>query len=126
MRTWNASLASVGHRFAKNLFAKRRSAKRRIGKTSATLATLLLTAGCALTAVGLVLALVRPWELHGVASLAGWLPLTALGFLWGGAERFASLRTPTWSHGPAMGFVAWCYLGVFVAALAVARPGFGG
>lgn len=85
-----------------------------------------LTAGCALAAVGLVLVLVRPWELHGVASLAGWLPLTALGFLWGGAERFASQRTPTWPPGPAMGFVAWCYLGVFVAALAVVRPGFGG
>src|SRR6202521_1173731 len=44
MRTWNASLASVGRWFAKNLFAKRRFAK-----ASATLATLLLlTAGCAL------------------------------------------------------------------------------
>jgi K(+)-stimulated pyrophosphate-energized sodium pump len=44
MRTWNASLASVGHRFAKNLFAKKRFAK-----TSATLTTLLLlTAGFAL------------------------------------------------------------------------------
>src|SRR5260370_18687900 len=44
MRTWNASLASVGRRFAKNLFAKRRFAK-----ASATLATLfLLTAGYAL------------------------------------------------------------------------------
>jgi K(+)-stimulated pyrophosphate-energized sodium pump len=44
MRTWNANLASVGYRFAKNLFVKRRFAK-----TSATLATLLLlTAGCAL------------------------------------------------------------------------------
>jgi K(+)-stimulated pyrophosphate-energized sodium pump len=44
MRTWNASLASVGRRFANSLFAKRRFAK-----TSATLATLLLlTAGCAL------------------------------------------------------------------------------
>src|SRR5229473_2313934 len=44
MRTWKASLASVGHRFAKNLFAKRRFAK-----ASATLATLLLlTTGCAL------------------------------------------------------------------------------
>ncbi len=49
MRTWNASLASVGHRFPENLFAKRRFAKRRFAKTSATLATLLLlTAGCAL------------------------------------------------------------------------------
>src|SRR6202790_5301023 len=44
MRTWNASLVSVGCWFAKNLFAKRRFAK-----ASATLATLLLlTAGCAL------------------------------------------------------------------------------
>ena len=44
MRTWKASLASVGHRFAKDLFVKRR-----IAKASATLATLLLlTAGCAL------------------------------------------------------------------------------
>ena len=44
MRTWNANLASVGHWFAKRLFAKRRFAK-----TSATLATLLLlTAGYAL------------------------------------------------------------------------------
>jgi K(+)-stimulated pyrophosphate-energized sodium pump len=44
MRTWNASLASVGRWFAKNVFAKRRFAK-----TSATLATLLLlTAGYAL------------------------------------------------------------------------------
>src|ERR1700693_6009514 len=44
MRTWNASLASVGRWFAKNVFAKRRFAK-----TSVTLATLLLlTAGYAL------------------------------------------------------------------------------
>jgi K(+)-stimulated pyrophosphate-energized sodium pump len=44
MRTWKAGLASVGRRFAKNLFAKTRFAK-----TSATLATLLLlTAGYAL------------------------------------------------------------------------------
>ena len=44
MRTWNASLASVGRRFAKNLFVKRRFAK-----ASAMLATLLLlTAGYAL------------------------------------------------------------------------------
>jgi K(+)-stimulated pyrophosphate-energized sodium pump len=42
MRTWNASLASVGRRFAENLFAKRRLAKKRFAKTSATLATLLL------------------------------------------------------------------------------------
>ena len=49
MRTWNASLASVGRRFAENLFAKRRFAKRRFAKTSATLATLLLlTVGYAL------------------------------------------------------------------------------
>src|SRR3981081_4690465 len=49
MRTWNASLASVGRRFAENLFAKRRLAKRRFAMTSATLATLLLlTAGHAL------------------------------------------------------------------------------
>src|SRR4030088_2383078 len=49
MRTWNASLASVGRRFAENLFAKRRLAKKRFAKTSATLATLLLlTAGYAL------------------------------------------------------------------------------
>jgi K(+)-stimulated pyrophosphate-energized sodium pump len=49
MRTWNASLASMGRRFAENLFAKRRFAKRRFAKTSATLATLLLlTAGYAL------------------------------------------------------------------------------
>src|SRR6266478_3008661 len=48
MRTWNASLASVGRRFAENLFAKRRLAKKRFAKTSATLATLLLlTAGYA-------------------------------------------------------------------------------
>src|SRR6202171_2814244 len=44
MRTWNASLASVGHRFAENLFTKRLFAK-----TSATLTPLLLlTAGHAL------------------------------------------------------------------------------
>src|SRR5258708_13985361 len=44
MRTWNASLASVGRQFGKKLFAKRRFAK-----ASATLATLLLlTAGYAL------------------------------------------------------------------------------
>src|ERR1700687_2903892 len=43
MRTWNASLASVGLRFAENLFAKKRFAR-----PSATLATLLLTAGYAL------------------------------------------------------------------------------
>jgi K(+)-stimulated pyrophosphate-energized sodium pump len=44
MRTWKASLASVGRRFAKNLFAKRRFAK-----ASAMLAALLLlTAGHAL------------------------------------------------------------------------------
>src|SRR5437868_5695635 len=44
MRTWNASLASVGRRLAKNLFVKRRFAK-----ASAMLATLLLlTAGYAL------------------------------------------------------------------------------
>src|SRR3982074_1947595 len=49
MRTWNAGLASVGRRFAENLFAKRRLAKKRFAKTSATLATLLLlTAGHAL------------------------------------------------------------------------------
>src|SRR6266404_2369109 len=48
MRTWNASLASAGRRFAENLFAKRRLAKKRFAKTSATLATLLLlTAGYA-------------------------------------------------------------------------------
>src|SRR6202795_5156850 len=49
MRTWNASLASVGRRFAENLFAETRFAKGRFAKTSATLATLLLlTAGYAL------------------------------------------------------------------------------
>ena len=43
MRTWNANLASTRHRFAKNLFVKRR-----LAKASATLVTLLLlTAGCA-------------------------------------------------------------------------------
>ncbi|MFE7782132.1 hypothetical protein [Streptomyces nigrescens] len=85
-----------------------------------------LTSGFALGAVGLALALVRPWELHGAVALAGWLPLSALGFVWGGGERFASLRTPTWPPGPAMGFLAWCYLGLFITALVVARPGFGG
>ncbi|MFB7493224.1 hypothetical protein ACFC09_00715 [Streptomyces sp. NPDC056161] len=84
-----------------------------------------LTVGCALAGTALALGVIRPWELHGTATLAGWLPLTTLGFLWGGAERFASLRTPTWPPGPAMGYVAWLYLGVFVAALAVVRPGFG-
>src|SRR6266404_300648 len=49
MRTWNASLASAGRRFAENLFAKRRLAKKRFAKASAALATLLLlTAGYAL------------------------------------------------------------------------------
>src|SRR5216684_5914746 len=49
MRTWNASLASVGRRFAENLFAKRRFAKGRFAKTLAPFATLLLlTAGYAL------------------------------------------------------------------------------
>ncbi|HEY6301912.1 MAG TPA: sodium-translocating pyrophosphatase [Terriglobales bacterium] len=44
MRTWNATLASVGHWFAKG-----RLAKRRFANAFATLATLLLlTAGCAL------------------------------------------------------------------------------
>ncbi|MFE9613521.1 hypothetical protein [Streptomyces sp. NPDC006012] len=85
-----------------------------------------LTVGCALAGTALALGVIRPWGLHGMATLAGWLPLTTLGFLWGGAERFASLRTPTWPPGPAMGYVAWAYLGMFVAALAVVRPGFGG
>ncbi|HEY8978733.1 MAG TPA: hypothetical protein VIU15_04020 [Streptomyces sp.] len=79
-----------------------------------------LTVGCALAGVGLALAVIRPWELHGVTALAGWLPVTALGFLWTGAERFAALRTPTWPPGPAMGYLAWLYLGVSGAALAVA------
>jgi hypothetical protein len=83
-----------------------------------------LTAGCAPAATALALAAVRPWELHGPALLAGWLPLTSLGFVWGGAERFASVRTPTWPPQPAMGFIAWTYLTVAVAAWAVARPGF--
>src|SRR5271155_3771426 len=54
MRTWNASLASVGSWFANGWFAKRRFAKRGsarkpVAKTSATLAALLLlTAGYAL------------------------------------------------------------------------------
>ncbi|MFH9420090.1 hypothetical protein [Streptomyces sp. NPDC017529] len=85
-----------------------------------------LTVGCAVAAVGITLAVIRPWELHGPATLAGWLPLTALAFVWGGGERFTSQRTPTWPPGPAMGFLAWCYLGLFVAALAVVRPGLGG
>ncbi|TMU98315.1 hypothetical protein [Streptomyces sp. DASNCL29] len=85
-----------------------------------------LTVGFALAGAGLALAVVRPWELHGAAALAGWLPVTALGFVWTGAERFASLRTPIWPPGPAMGYVAWLYLGVFGAALAVVRPGAGG
>ncbi|WP_405970335.1 hypothetical protein OG496_08925 [Streptomyces sp. NBC_00988] len=84
-----------------------------------------LTMGCALAGTALALAVIRPWQLHGVALLAGWLPLTALGFLWGGAERFASLRPPTWPPQPAMGYLAWLYLGVFVAALAVVRPALG-
>ncbi|MFF7788129.1 hypothetical protein [Streptomyces sp. NPDC007991] len=85
-----------------------------------------LTVGCALAGTAVALGVVRPWELRGMATLAGWLPLTALGFLWAGAEQFASLRTATWPSGPAMGYLAWLYLGVFVAALAVVRPGFGG
>lgn len=85
-----------------------------------------LTVGCALAGTALALVVIRPWELHGMATLAGWLPLTALGFLWGGAERFTSSHTPTWPPGPAMGYLAWLFLGVFVAALAVVRPGFGG
>ncbi|RRR78860.1 hypothetical protein [Streptomyces sp. RP5T] len=88
--------------------------------------SLALTVGCALAGTALVLAVVRPWELHGAAALAGWLPVTALGFLATGAERFAALRTPTWPTGPAMGYLAWQYLGLSVAALAVVRPGIGG
>ncbi|MFE6199275.1 hypothetical protein [Streptomyces sp. NPDC057838] len=88
--------------------------------------SLALTVGCALAGTGLALAVVKPWELHGTEALAGWLPVTALGFLVTGAERFASLRTPTWPPGPAMGYLAWLYLGVSVAALAVVRPGAGG
>lgn len=89
-------------------------------------ASVALTVGCALAGTALALGVIRPWELSGVDALAGWLPLTALGFLWGGAERFATLRPPTWPPGPAMGYLAWLYLGMFVAALAVARTGFGG
>ncbi|MFI0778063.1 hypothetical protein [Streptomyces sp. NPDC021212] len=85
-----------------------------------------LTVGCALAGVGLALAVVQPWEQDGPALLAGWLPLTALGFLWVGGERFASLRTPTWPPGPAMGYLAWLYLSLFAAALTVLRPEFGG
>ncbi|MGW2836213.1 hypothetical protein ACWCWD_00225 [Streptomyces sp. NPDC001493] len=84
-----------------------------------------LTAGCAIAGTVLALVLIRPWHLHGAALPAGWLPLTALGFLWSGAERFVSLRPPTWPSPPAMGYLAWTYLGVFVAVLAVVRPGFG-
>ncbi|EDY47706.1 conserved hypothetical protein, partial [Streptomyces clavuligerus] len=51
-------------------------------------ASVALTVGCAVAALGIALAVIRPWELNGAAALAGWLPLTAFGFIWGGAERF--------------------------------------
>lgn len=89
-------------------------------------ASLALTVGCALAGTGLALAVIRPWELSGPTALAGWAPVTALGFVWTGAERFRTLRTRTWPPGSGMGYVAWAYLGVLVAALAVVRPGFGG
>ncbi|MEW2544898.1 hypothetical protein AB0910_03825 [Streptomyces sp. NPDC047002] len=112
-------------------FARKTSADRTPGATlySNTVGlrgSVLLTVLCAAGAVGLALTVVRPWELHGATALAGWLPLSACGFVWGGGERFASLRTPTWPPGPAMGFLAWCYLGLFVAALAIVRPALGG
>ena len=67
MRTWNANFASVGHWFAKRLFAKRRFAK-----ASATLTTLLL-----LTASH---ALAQPAEEGGEAALK--LPdLSSVSFL---------------------------------------------
>ncbi len=66
MRTWNANFVSVGHRYA-----KRRFAKRLFAKTSATFATLLLTAGHALA---------QPAEEGGEAALK--LPdLSSVSFL---------------------------------------------
>lgn len=84
-----------------------------------------LTVGCALAAAVLALFVVRPWQVHGPAAAAAWLPLSALGCIWAGGERFAlaDARGATWPRGPAMGFLAWSYVGLFVAALSVADPG---
>jgi K(+)-stimulated pyrophosphate-energized sodium pump len=76
MRTWNVNLASVGHWLAKKGFAKKSFAsgsfaKKSLARTSATLATLLLTAGYALA---------QPAEAGGEAALK--LPdLSSVSFL---------------------------------------------
>jgi K(+)-stimulated pyrophosphate-energized sodium pump len=71
MRTWNVNLAFVGHWLAKKSFAPGSFAKKSLAKTSATLATLLLTAGCAMA---------QPAEAGGEAALK--LPdLSSVSFL---------------------------------------------
>jgi 4-hydroxybenzoate polyprenyltransferase len=82
----------------------------------------LLTVAMPVMAVATVITVVAPWSVHGVAAFAAWVPVSAAAFVWQGAEQFVTLRRPTWPPLPAMGFLAWLYGGLFVAALFVAHP----
>ncbi|MBP2479155.1 4-hydroxybenzoate polyprenyltransferase [Crossiella equi] len=78
-----------------------------------------VAAGFPLAAALLLLVLVRPWEVSGVAAFGAWLPLAPLGLVWRGAEELVALRRPGWPPGPAMGYLAWTYVLTAVAAAAV-------
>lgn len=79
-----------------------------------------LVVGTATCAGMLALLLFTPWQIAGVAAFAAWLPFSAVGFLWRGAERFLTRATPVWPSAPAMGFLAWFYLGLVVQVGATA------
>ncbi|MFK3982405.1 hypothetical protein ACI2K4_18745 [Micromonospora sp. NPDC050397] len=85
-----------------------------------------LALGCALGAASIALLSFEPWRVDGVAAFAAWLPLSAVGFLWMGGERFLSRAAAVWPPAPPMGFLAWFYLGLFVQALATQPVGWSG
>lgn len=85
-----------------------------------------LALACALGAAGIALLSFEPWRVEGVAAFASWLPLSAVGFLWMGGERFLSRAVPVWPPSPPMGFLAWFYFGLFVQALATQPIGWSG